>query len=112
MLENAAAFPKLEGVIPGAQGELNFDSNQSEEGYNQWREHRWQAMRELSRKMGLPLERKVEVWLRGEIRLIGILHLYEDLLFVTEDQKLQLELIVDNVRFAPEEMISCVAVNS
>ena len=112
MLENSVRFPKLQGVIPGTQGELNFDSNQSEDGYNQWREQRWQAMRELSRKMGLPLERKVEVWLRGEIRLIGILRLHEDVLFVPDDQNPRLQLVVDNVRFTPEEMISCVAVNS
>ena len=102
----------LKDVIPGAQGELNFDSSQSEEGYNQWREQRWQAMRQLSRKMGLPLERKVEVWLCGEIRLIGILRLHEDMLFVPDDQNPRLQLVVDNVRFTPEEMISCVAVDS
>jgi len=93
--------------IPG-QGQFNFDSGQSEQGYNQWREERWQAMRQLSRKMGLPLERRVEVWLRGEIRLNGILRLCDDMLFVSNDPNPRLELIVDNVRFTPEEMISCV----
>ena len=88
---------------------LNFKSNRDEEGYNKWREQRWQAMRQLSRKMGLPLERQVEVWLRGEIRLIGVLRLREDLLFVPDDPNLRLELTVDNVHFTPDEMISCVA---
>jgi hypothetical protein len=71
MLETSVRVLKLPGVIPGDQIQFNFDANRSEEGYNQWRELRWQAMRQLGRKMGLPLERHVEVSLRGEIRLTG-----------------------------------------
>ena len=111
MLETSVRVLKLPGVIPGDQIQFNFDANRSEEGYNQWREQRWQAMRQLGRKMGLPLERHVEVWLRGEIRLTGILRLHDDILFVPDDPNPRLELIVDNVRFTPEEMISCVAVS-
>jgi hypothetical protein len=66
-------------------------------------------MRELALKIGLPLGRKVEVWLRGEIRLIGILRLREETLFVPQEREAQLELIVDNVPFLPAEITSCVS---
>ena len=96
---------------PPGQPEFDFSFNQSEEGYNRWREERWQTMRQLSRKIGLPLERRVEVWLRGEIRLCGILRLREDLLWVPQNPTSQLELTVDKVSFTSDEMISCVAVD-
>ena len=90
------------------QREFNFDPDGSEEGYRGWQEQRRAAMRELAVKIGLPLGRKVEVWLRGEIRLIGILRLREETLFVPEKRDAQLELIVDNVPFSPAEITACV----
>ena len=90
------------------QALFDFDSPRGTRGYAVWQEQRRQAMRELSRKMGLPLGRKVEVWLRNEIRLQGTLRLKEEQLFVPEDRSAQMELVVDNVPFLPAEMTSCV----
>jgi hypothetical protein len=75
----------------------------------QWLAQRRLAVRQLSHKLGLPLGRKVEVWLKGEIRLVGVLRLREDQLFVPDDRDPELELMVDNVPFVPGEMTSCVA---
>ena len=61
--------------------------------------------------MGLPLGRKVEVWLQGDIRLAGVLRLREEQLFVPEDYEPRLELVVDNVPFTPGEILSCVVLD-
>lgn len=68
-----------------------------------------QTMRRLARTLGLPLERKVEVWLRGDIRLVGILRLREPMLFVPTERETHIELCVDNVPFTIGEIVSCVA---
>jgi hypothetical protein len=93
------------------QGQFDFNSHRGEDGYGAWQDQRRQAMRQLARKLGLPLEHRVEVWIRGEIRLVGILRLREQTLFVPEDRDSRLELIVDNVPFTPDEMTSCVALD-
>lgn len=93
------------------QPQFDFTSNGSEEGFHKWQDQRREAVRQLARKLGLPLERKVEVWLRGEIRLVGVLSLREQNLFLPEDRDPRLELTVDNVSFTPVELISCVAVD-
>ena len=99
---------KIEPVITSGQSEFSFDSTGSAEGYRDWQEQRRAAMRQLAARLGLPLGRKVEVWLQGEIRLTGILRLREELLFVPEEREARLELIVDNVPFSAAEIISCV----
>lgn len=95
-------------MITSGQSEFSFDSTGSAEGYRDWQEQRRAAMRQLAARLGLPLGRKVEVWLQGEIRLTGILRLREELLFVPEEREARLELIVDNVPFSAAEIISCV----
>lgn len=91
-----------------AQTEFNFDPGGETRGYDQWLSGRKLAAAELARKIGLPLGHKVEVWLRGQIRLRGNLKLAEELLFIEEDQLRHLELLVDHVPFAYREMESCV----
>jgi hypothetical protein len=91
------------------QPQFDFSSGHHEEGYRNWLEQRHQAMQQLACKLGLPLERKVEVWLRGEIRLVGVLRLREQKLFIPEKDDPRLELVVDNVPFTPGEVVSCVA---
>lgn len=93
------------------QPEFDFASDSREEGYRKWHDQRRNATRQLARKMGLPLERRVEVWLRGDIRLEGILRLREPRLFIPTGVDPRLELIVDNVPFTPGEMLSCVAMD-
>ena len=90
------------------QAELNFGANDGDAGYQRWQEQRREAVRQLSQKMGLPIGRKVEVWLRNDIRVVGVLRLREELLFLPEPGDPKVELIVDNVPFVPGEMTSCV----
>lgn len=84
----------------------------SEAGFNQWRQQRREAMRKLAREMGLPLEHQVEVWLRGGIRLRGMLRLREEMLFVEEKGDDALFLVIDGVSFVTSEMESCVRTDS
>jgi hypothetical protein len=97
--------------VDSPQQQFNFNSPTQSDGYNTWQQQRREALRQLARKMGLPLERKVEVWLQGDIRLVGVLRLREEQLFVPEDYQPKLELLVGNVPFTPGEMLSCVALD-
>jgi hypothetical protein len=92
------------------QSELNFggDDSGAGEGYDRWITGRRLAAAELARRMGLPLEHQVEVWLAGGVRLRGKLRLRDQMLFIEEDHMRHLELMVDNVGFAYREMESCV----
>jgi hypothetical protein len=94
------------------QIEFNFEAGARQEGYRGWLEERQRALRLLASKLGLPLGRKVEVWLRGEIRLTGILRLREEALFVPEQREACLELVVDNVPFSPAEITSCICTDA
>jgi len=60
---------------------------------------------------GASLARRVEVWLRNDIRLQGVLALGEEKLFVPDISDPQLQLIVDGVSFTPSEIVSCVALD-
>src|SRR5262245_32296150 len=90
------------------QQEFKFDASGNDLGYQDCQEQRRTAMRQLALRIGLPLGRKVELWLRGEIRLVGILRLRDEGLFVPEDGAARLELTVDNVVFSPAEITSCI----
>jgi hypothetical protein len=94
-----------------AQDELNFGTGGTGgagDGYNHWLAQRQQALLELARKLNLPLNHQVEIWLAGGIRLRGKLQLQEATLFVPEDRVHQLRLQVDRVPFSIHEMESCV----
>jgi len=90
------------------QDEFDFGTGETGEGYNRWLEQRKRALVELARKLNLPLNHPVEVWLAGGIRLRGKLQLQEEMLFVPEDRVHQLRLQVDKVPFLIQEMESCV----
>ena len=66
------------------------------------------AAAELARRIGLPLDHEVEVWLRGGVRLRGKLHLQEAMLFLEEERLRHLGLVVDRVALTYREMESCV----
>ena len=66
------------------------------------------AVQELARRLGLPLDHQVEVWLCGGIRLRGKLRLQEEILFIEEERVRHLGLVVDHVAFTFREMESCV----
>jgi hypothetical protein len=90
------------------QGEFNFDAETAGGGYARWLAGRKQAASELARRLNLPLQHEVEVWLVGGIRLQGKLRLREEMLCIEEDHVRHLELQVDHVPFAMREMESCV----
>lgn len=91
------------------QGEFDFSaSDQQSDGLAGWRAGFERSKRELATTMGLPLDHPVEVWLKGEIRLKGVLKLYENRLFVESKRDFSLELVVDGVRFTAAEIESCV----
>ena len=91
-----------------SQPELPFNSSSETSGYEQWQAQRRRTMTRLARRLGLPLGHKVELWLRGNIRLRGTLRLREELLFIDPDLADQLQLTVDGVSFSTAEMESCV----
>ena len=93
--------------IPGQQQlEIPFGSN-DETGLEHWRAQRQMARRQLAQKFGLPIDHMVEVWLKGEIRLRGMLRLTEEKLFVPDGSEGALSLTVDGISFLASEIESC-----
>ncbi|HEV2331087.1 MAG TPA: hypothetical protein VGY56_20075 [Verrucomicrobiae bacterium] len=91
------------------QGEFNFDAAAGRDGgYSRWLAGRKLSALELARRLCLPLNHDVEVWLTGGVRLRGKLRLQEEMLFIEEDSVRHLRLQVDHVSFAIREMESCV----
>jgi hypothetical protein len=90
------------------QVEFDFGNGSTEEGYTGWLAQRKQAAIELARQINLPLDRQVEVWLVGGIRLRGKLQLQEEKLFLGNDDAQHLGLRVDHVPFSIRELESCV----
>jgi len=90
------------------QSEFNFTSSRSEAGYSKWLLSRQVAVRDIARRMNLPLGHQVEVWLFGGVRLRGELRLAEETLFIAEERVRHLDLMVDHLRFSYREMESCV----
>ena len=90
------------------QTELHFGSAMPPDGLEQWREQRRAMTKRIGQELGLPLDREVEVWLHGGVRLRGRLRLREEVLFVEAPRELNLELIVDGVTFRWTEIESCV----
>lgn len=91
------------------QGEFAFDSapQTPPRGYDRWKQERAAAREALARSLSLPLGHRVEVWLRGNIRLVGLLALREEKLLL-DPANTRLELVVDSVPFTPAEIESCV----
>lgn len=93
-----------------AQGELDFDAG-SGEGYGCWLTGHKLAAAELARRLQLPLQHEVEVWLVGGIRLRGKPQLQAEVLFLEEDRVRHLGLRVDRVPLTMRKMESCVRLN-
>jgi hypothetical protein len=90
------------------QLEINFDLAFGEHGFQSWLNQRRVALRKLADEFGLPLEREVEVWLKGEVRLKGVLQLAEAPLFIDARRDLELELRIDRCTFTPRDIEACV----
>ena len=82
-------------------------SNGPVDGLSAWRRQRQDALGELAKKFGLPLGHRAEVWLRGGIRLEGILRLQEQLLWIEDDAAREIMLEIDGVAFKRFEIESC-----
>lgn len=87
---------------------MDLFGNSSQDGLAAWREARRVTAKRIGRELGVPLDRDVEVWLRGGVRLRGRLTLREEMLFVESPRDLNLELVVDGVAFRWTEIESCV----
>ena len=90
------------------QPEMDFGASLPRDGLEQWREQRRAMTKRLGQELGLPLDREVEVWLTGGVRLRGRLRLREEMLFIETPRELNIELVVDGVAFKWTEIESCV----
>jgi hypothetical protein len=87
---------------------FNFNATQTNDALLAWRQQRKQAHITLARKLGMPIDHEVEVWLHGGIRLRGVLRIKENLLFVADGDLPDLLFEVGKVSFGVHEMESCV----
>ena len=90
------------------QEEFTFTQATEATGYDRWKQDHAVALETLARSIGLPLGHRVEVWLRGNIRLTGRLTLRKQQLFISGNKDPHLELVVDNVPFTSGELESCI----
>jgi hypothetical protein len=94
---------------PPVQATFDFDQAPSgEDGVTEWHRQRERAVHRLARKLGLPLDHEVEVWLLNGMRLRGRLKLKETMLFLETVDPHSLELLIDRVDFRHADMESCV----
>jgi hypothetical protein len=101
-----ANVQQLEFGLERHDADSNPDLNK--DGLTQWHAERDAAAQGAAAELGLPVGRPVEIWLRGGIRLRGVLRLRDTVLVVEESAAWKLELEVDNVSFRPSEIESCV----
>jgi hypothetical protein len=90
------------------QDEFNFNSGGSGDGHARWLAARKAAGAEAAKRLNLPLDHEVEVWLVGGVRLRGKLQLHEEILIVEADAVGDQVLRVGPVPFTLAEMESCV----
>ncbi len=101
------------------QAELDFDHPSpsavsseiaaARDPLSEWRAQRRHELAELSRKLGLPLGRPVEIWLAGGVRLRGPLAIREASLTCAGLTAENAEFEVDGVPFRVRDLESCVA---
>ena len=91
-----------------SQLEIEFGASAQEHGFQAWLNQRRAALTALARQLGLPIGHPVEVWLKGDVRLSGVLELAEAPLFVRDAQNAQFELRVERCTFTPADIESCV----
>lgn len=89
------------------QNEFDF-GEPSGGGLDHWHAEQQRQREELARKLGLPLGKEVEVWLRGGVRLRGPLRLAEAMLLQANATLENTQFEVDAVPFLYAEMESCV----
>ena len=107
-LHTCASLAIVLAAMAQLQGELSFADNGANEGYTKWVAVRQLAVEAAAQKLNLPLGHPTEIWLRGGIRLRGILRLANEVLFIEEKRILDLALVLDGVTFTYSEIESCV----
>lgn len=86
---------------PGAaQIEFGFDQPRETDGYCIWARQREEEMREMGRRLGLPLGHPVEVWLKDGTLLKGRLLL--------RGEEKDWEFVIGRVGFKATEIESCI----
>jgi hypothetical protein len=91
------------------QSEFDFDQpSAGGDGVERWHRQRERAIHRLARRLGLPIEHEVEVWLKNGMRLRGHLKLRESMLLVETVDQDSLELVIERANFRYSEMESCV----
>jgi len=95
-----------------SQPEFDFSQSTGGDGLDRWHQQRERASHRLARRLGLPLERQVEVWLKDGVRLRGKLRLKESMLFLEALDEHDLELAIDKVTFHFAEMESCLRLDN
>jgi hypothetical protein len=90
------------------QSEFDFDQPGPGDGLEIWRQQRERTLHRLARRLGLPLGRQVEVWLKDGVKLRGRLELKESMLLLETVDERNLQLAVDRVAFRYSEVESCV----
>ena len=93
------------------QMEISFGSAHTESGFQAWVNQRRATFTKLAGELGLPLGRQVEIWLKGDVRLSGVLELAHAPLFIDESRSLELELRIDKCTFTPRDIEACVRVD-
>ena len=91
-----------------SQSEFSFDQTTAGDGLDRWYQQRDRATRRLAQRLGLPLEREVEVCLKDGVILRGKLRLKEDMLFTEAVDEKHLELAIGRVDFPYNQIESCV----
>ncbi len=91
---------------PDDQFRFDFQFIEPESGYDEWVIERQGAQRELAEKLGLPINRNVEVWLTGNVRLQGRLEVIETPAKDTSMSKTVLR--IGRATFTRDEIESCV----
>jgi hypothetical protein len=101
------AFPLHSACYSGPeQSEFNF-STPAPDGIATWRESRKSALLALGKSLGLPLLRSCEIWLKGGVRLRGVLRLNEEKLLLETENQRDAGFEIDGVPFRLSEMESC-----
>jgi|SRR5437899_2005777 len=93
------------------QLEIEFGASAREHGFQAWLNQRRAALTALARQLGLPIGHPAEVWLKGDVRLRGVLELADPPLFISDWQNAQFELRVERCAFSPTDIESCVRVD-
>ncbi|MCC7375930.1 MAG: hypothetical protein IT581_14830 [Verrucomicrobiales bacterium] len=97
-------------MVPG-DDQLGFDFNAPRDGgdgYSRWQSERQQARAALARKLGFPIGHTVEVELKGEVILRGVLHLADDELWVDQGRDFRIRLRIERCIFTASEIERCV----